>query len=170
MLRGLVVPAALALMGAWVLVQPDVAEPPAPPGPHETAVAERAVPGNAIALLGEAWDLEPVAPVAPHAADILAPFMRPVPRPAGDGFAVTAAPSTPIRPLARPDDRRRDLAATGRIERRVETALSEIERASGLAGERSGALRWTVRRAGTGDVVAELPLAEALELLTAHRP
>lgn len=149
----------VVLAGTAILVAPD--RPAAP-----EASAPRAE--SAIALLGETWTLAapvPVAvpPVAMADADPRPPEpeVRPLPRPVADdvvasrpGAAGTAALRTPLR---RPSDLSggpsRAPAVT--VARQVATPVSE-------------GLRWIVRDRGTGAVLAELPLNEALALMQAR--
>jgi hypothetical protein len=151
----LAVPLSAALAAILVFGNQRGADAPAPAEP---------VAASAIDLLGEAWTINAPEPVgativaAPApAADRTSPSsdpLRPAPRPQTVAAVEPARPG--LRPLPRPD------AETGIAGARAASSVVAASTPVGAGGE---GLRWVVRTQGTGAVVAELPLAEALAFL-----
>jgi hypothetical protein len=195
MLARMAIPAVVVFGAAWALVQPDT---PRPETATTEQVAIEAPATSAVALLGETWTVDappPPAPTGPvirpltaeeHAAAIAAmqrppvrspdtaetvarvePLRRPVPRPAQaprvaavstTSPVVTAVPAGSIvvvgpggRPLSNPPP------------------VIVLREGRGPAMTRADtAARWVVRQQGSGAVIAELPLDEALAILTSR--
>ncbi len=190
----LVIPTIVVFGAAWMLVQPDTPRPDAAASIPATVAAETEdAPGSAIELLGDTWTANaPERPMPPepivrpltaaeHAAAIAAirqreavgasrdqevsqisNLRRPVPRPATQQVAsrqpVVEAPTNTVVVVqergAYWDDPPPVIVLRGGEP--VATPPSD-------AG-----LRWVVRRQGSGDVIAEVSLAEALAILTSR--
>jgi hypothetical protein len=150
----------VVLAGAAALVAPSQPEAPVPePAPPVE---------SAIALLGETWTLAAPEPV------VIAPVSS----------AVTAgAAAHALRPEPRQDDLASDPVASRtadlRTPQRRPAGLSagttplpsaQVARTAPQASASAGtaAPRWIVRDQGTGAVLAELPLTEALALMQAR--
>jgi len=165
MLIGLVT---VGSLGAVLLPGEEAATAPRPEVVRE--------PVSAIDLLGETWDIghrPPSAEAPPESATDRAleegpgarpdprADLRPQPRPVG------LTEIGPVRDVAQaimrpqPRSERQPVATTRRADGLPGTVpvVTVGARAPGLP------LRWVVRRQGTGDVVAELPLGAALSLL-----
>jgi hypothetical protein len=146
------------LAGAAVLVAPSR---PGAPGPEPVPLAE-----SAIALLGETWTLaapEPVVipPAAAPGADAQVEHAAPHPIAQGTAPVAPEARGADIAALRTPLRRPVGLSA-GR-------ALGPSEQVARRRAEpEADGLRWIVRDQGTGAVLAELPLDEALALMQAR--
>jgi hypothetical protein len=134
------------IVGAAILVAPDR---PADPVASPQVGAE-----SAIALLGEAWDLA-VPEIPSEAAN---PLLEPLPRPVVDPVPPEPGSAVALRkPIPRPEG----------LQPQAEVVAQTV--APPVATVRAGGdPRWIVRDRGTGAVLAELPLAEALALLQAR--
>jgi len=189
----LAIPAIVALGAAWVLVQPDTPPPETRPDARpDVAVTEPAVtePDTAIALLGETWSVGAPAPIerpltaAEHAAARSA--LRQMATPSAQGRAEIADVADMRRPVPRPE---RSVPAE-RVANVDRSSPSDegivllqppgdmgppppviVLRSDAPAVTRADTqARWVVRRQGSGAVVAEVPLAEALAILTSRQP
>ena len=156
--------------GVHLLVVQDTEMVSAPPGGDTTGAR---APDSAIGLLGERWTIaapDPVAaPVPRPAASVRPETVRPqtalseaagpVPHMA-DAFAQAEPAVTSMRPVPRPGRLVATVATSGMGPSATPVPPRVVE--VGDAG------RWVVRRQGSGDVVAVLPLSEALALLEAR--
>jgi hypothetical protein len=154
--------AALFALAAVLVGGPDTVEAPEP------------MPGTAIELLGDAWTIEAprpvehasaVAPVAQPDASLRSSEFRPPMRPEVptiEKVSVEPASTAGLRPRPRPD---------WVLGRPSDRQIVGVERPDVVSPDRGmvGDGRWVVRHRGSGAVVAELPLAEALALLHAHQ-
>jgi hypothetical protein len=135
--------------------------------------APEPLPGSAIELLGEAWTItapEPVdqdlrlqSPPSSPGPALVRPPMR-----SGEGpLSARAAEATASlrRPLPRPDA----AAAAGASRLGPSDSASGGNPGPGGASGAAAERRWIVRSRGSGDVIAELPLPEALALLQARQ-
>lgn len=197
MVLRLAIPAIVALGAAWVLVQPDTPPPEARPDMRpEIAVSEPEVaePDTAIALLGETWSIAAPAPIvrpltATEHAAARAALRRAGERDPESRAEIAAVPDLrrPLpRPVSRPErpvqtERVANVERTGRSDEVV--VLSQdpgdtgppppviVLRGDAPAVSRADTLmRWVVRQQGSGSVVAEVPLSEALAILTSRQP
>lgn len=127
---------------------------------------------SAIALLGDTWEFGGRGPVVEEAA--ASPTTAPGPpglataldASAPGGEQVASAVDILRRPIPRPQ-------LEPPIITQASVGFNEVPDARGTtASEAWDALpmRWTVRRQGTGEVIAELPLDEALSLLDRRPP
>ncbi len=135
--------------------------------------APEPLPGSAIELLGEAWTIAAPEPAGTAlrmppqpAGDAGAAGMRP-PMRTGEGHLDTRAADAVAslrRPVPRPD-----AAVAGASQ--LAPAVSARGRGPGAAAPSgsAGEPRWLVRSRRSGDVIAELPLPEALALLEARQ-
>jgi hypothetical protein len=193
MVPRLAIPAIVALGAAWVLVQPDTPPPEARPDARpEVAVLEPDVaePDTAIALLGETWSVGAPAPIerpltaAEHAA-ARAALRQPAPGTSESRAAAAAVPDL-RRPLPRPERSVRTERASY-VERSAPSdGVVVLSQDSGDMGppppvivlrgdapvvsRADDLMRWVVRQQGSGAVLAELPLSEALAILTSRQP
>jgi hypothetical protein len=193
MLVRLGLPAFVVMAAAWTLVQPDTPPPSEmAPATDQAAPEVGSVPSSAIELLGETWTVDAPAPIvrplsaaehaeviaamrgtgdavddAPAASGALAALRRPVPRPEVVARAESAVDySAPVDapPRAAPSNGRSIVvSAPGGA------PLSDPPPVIALRGEgRSDGPRWVVRQQGSGRVIAEVSLAEALAILTSR--
>lgn len=150
---------------ALLMSEPVTQQEPRP-GPSAT------VP-SAIDLLGDTWEIgAPDAIATPPASEVARPTddARPMPRPipeatvaAVDIASEVTATEVSRQPAIRPQRRADDLAA---LQRQVTPDASQVATAiTPAVAQPALPVRWVVRRPGTGEVVAELPLDAALSLL-----
>ena len=193
MVLRLAIPGIVALGAAWVLVQPDTPRPEARSDmPPEVAVAEPEVaePDTAIALLGETWSVGAPAPIerpltaAEHEA-VRAALRQPATGTPESRTEIAAVPDL-RRPLPRPErsvrtERAAYVERSAPSDRVVVLSQDRVETGPpppviALRGEApvvsrdDGPMRWVVRQQGSGSVVAEVPLSEALAILTSRQP
>jgi hypothetical protein len=186
-------PAMAVMAAAWTLVQPDTPRPADTGAAVQQAAAEiEEAPSSAIELLGETWTVDAPAPIvrplsaaehaeviaamrrsddgvaaAPAASEGIAALRRPVPRPTPRPEHVARAEmpvdySAPVAP-SRSSGRSIVVSAPGGA------PLSDPPPVIALRGQvGSDAPRWVVRQQGSGRVIAEVPLAEALAILTSR--
>jgi hypothetical protein len=192
----LVIPAMAVLGVAWVLVQPDTPPVLSTSAEDPTEVSVPA-PTSAVELLGETWANGVPGPVirpltaeehaaaiaairqsengATPAADVVAraePLRRPVPRPVA-GLDPAAPPTVPVEsvataPVAPPPDGQTFVVVTGNSDQPPPRVIRLRDATRPAATSAPGEIRWVVRRQGSGDVVAEVSLSEALAILTSR--
>ena len=169
MLVKLVIPALVVLGATWVLVQPDT--------PHPVAVDAETFPTSAVELLGETWTVEAPQPVvrpltAAENAAAIAAMQRPVSEPRVEVEDVSVARAAPLRqPVprpARPEPRDTVVILAPGADAPEVVVLRGPERSAPAVARADIGNRWIVRRQGSGDVVAEVSLAEALAILTSR--